>query len=185
MTKQKLRTILKEKRKGLDRTEVLEKSEQIIRRLLDVDFYRQARVVMAYCSAFGEVDTARLLERLWQDGKTVYVPVCDVENKVAYPVEISGMADLAVGAYGILEPKAGCRLKTLDADLIFVPGIAFDRRGGRIGFGAGYYDKLLTNAAGRKVALAYDFQIVEDAFSAAHDVPMDCIVTESELIVCE
>lgn len=185
MTKQELRTILKAKRKELDRAEALAKSETIIQRLLATDFYRQARVVMAYCSAFGEVDTTRLLEHLWQDGKTVYVPVCDVKHKVAYPVEISSMADLAVGAYGILEPKAGRRIKTLDADLILVPGIAFDRRGGRIGFGAGYYDKLLENAGGRKVALAYDFQIVEDAFPATHDVPMDCIMTESELIVCE
>ncbi len=185
MTKQELRAVFKKRRSGLDRVEIAEKSGKIIRRLTDTAFYQESGTVMAYCSAFGEVDTMGLLACLWADGKSVYVPVCDMEKREAYPVRIKGMADLRPGAYGILEPK-NCLPEAPDKlDMILVPGIAFDRRGGRIGFGMGYYDKLLRNTRAWKAALAYNFQIIDDVFSQPHDVPMDCIITESELIVCE
>lgn len=177
--------MLKQKRRQLTETEIAKKSARIAARLSAAAFYQNARTVMAYCSAFGEVDTVEVLARLWADGKKVYVPLCDTTKQEAWPVQIAGMSDLQPGAYGILEPRAGRCTEPDTLDLILVPGIAFDRRGGRIGFGAGYYDKLLQYTQGCKVALAYDFQIVEDTFSQPHDVAMDCIITESELIVCE
>ena len=185
MTKQDLRRTLKQKRLQLAGAEIAEKSVKIAARLGAAAFYQNARTVMAYCSAFGEVDTREVLARLWADGKTVYVPLCDIQKQEAWPVQITDMADLQPGAYGILEPRTGQKAQLKALDLILVPGIAFDRRGGRIGFGAGYYDKLLQNMQAYKAALAYDFQIVEDAFSQPHDVAMNCIITESELIVCE
>lgn len=185
MTKQDLRKILKDRRSRLTEAEIKAKSREIAARLIHAAFYREAGAVMAYCSAFGEVDTMELLARLWADGKRVYVPLCDTQKREARPVRITGMADLQPGAYGILEPKEGLRTEPEELDLILVPGIAFDRRGGRIGFGAGYYDRLLCRTPAYKAALAYSFQVVEDAFSQPHDVAMDCIITESGLIVCE
>ena len=185
MTKQDLRKLFKDKRSRLDEAEISSKSREIAARLIDEPFYRKAGTVMAYCSAFGEVDTRELLARLWADGKRVYVPLCDTRRREARPVRITGMADLQPGAYGILEPKEGPEAEPEELDLILVPGIAFDRRGGRIGFGAGYYDRLLCRTPAYKAALAYGFQVVVDTFSQPHDVAMDCIITESGLIVCE
>lgn len=186
MTKESLRAAMKARRRQMAPAEAARKSGEILRRLTSTDFYQGASRVMAYCAAFGEVETQDLLLRMWAAGKTVYVPWCDTQRRQAYPVEIHSLAELRPGAYGILEPRPPVvQTEPEDLDLIFVPGLAFDRRGGRIGFGMGYYDRLLENTQAKKAALAYDFQVVADVFSKPHDVPMDWIITEKELIACE
>jgi 5-formyltetrahydrofolate cyclo-ligase len=90
--------------------------------------------------------------------------------------------DVAPGAWGIPEPATGDPVGREQIDLIIVPGAAFDASGNRLGYGAGFYDKLLEGFGGRIVALAFELQIVPAAPRDAHDVPMQKIVTEKRVL---
>ena len=95
---------------------------------------------------------------------------------------IENAEELHKGAYGILEPSTKRPVAENDIDVIIVPGLAFDRRGGRMGFGAGYYDRLLIKTNAVKIGLCYDFQLMDSVPSEEHDVPMDYIITEKEIV---
>ncbi|MBI4399828.1 5-formyltetrahydrofolate cyclo-ligase, partial [Candidatus Micrarchaeota archaeon] len=98
--------------------------------------------------------------------------------------EIRSLEELAPGAYGILEPKkeflrpAGYE----EIQLVIVPGIAFDLKGNRIGYGLGYYDKLLPKLKCPKLALAFNFQVLPEIVEEKHDVKVDKIITETDVI---
>jgi 5-formyltetrahydrofolate cyclo-ligase len=100
---------------------------------------------------------------------------------------IDGPGDLAVASFQLLEPSAdvradpGRRVAPADVDLFIVPGVAFDRHGGRLGYGRGYYDRLLALArTGAGVfGLAFEAQLVERVPAAAHDIPMNAVITEA------
>jgi len=100
-------------------------------------------------------------------------------------VQLTDDSDMQTGAFGISEPKAQIPVPEEEIDVILVPGIAFDKKGGRIGFGKGYYDRLLSRTKAVKIGLCHAVQLVEDTFCEPHDVRMDYVITESELIVCE
>lgn len=92
------------------------------------------------------------------------------------------MDDMEKGAYGILEPKTVRKADENNIDVILVPGLAFDRNGGRMGFGKGYYDRLLESSKAVKIGLCYDFQILEKIPTESHDVPMNFVITEKEIL---
>jgi len=92
------------------------------------------------------------------------------------------MDDMKKGAYGILEPKTVRKADENNIDVILVPGLAFDRNGGRMGFGKGYYDRLLESSKAVKIGLCYDFQILEKIPTESHDVPMNFVITEKEIL---
>lgn len=96
------------------------------------------------------------------------------------------MADLKAGFHGIPEPESWCREipKCGSKLLVIVPGVVFDRAGNRIGYGGGYYDSYLKQADCIKVGVAFDFQCVEQIVPEVHDVPVDYIITEKEMITC-
>ncbi|RLF39548.1 MAG: 5-formyltetrahydrofolate cyclo-ligase, partial [Thermoplasmata archaeon] len=100
-----------------------------------------------------------------------------------YPVEIENLDDLERGAFGILEPQ-NKKIYTGDIDIIIVPGIAFDFRGYRIGYGKGFYDRFLRGADALKIGIAYDFQIVKQIPEDDGDVPVDIIVSEKRVLFC-
>ena len=101
-------------------------------------------------------------------------------------VKINSLDELIVDNYGILEPKYVDKNNIGDNfDLIIMPGVAFDRCGNRIGYGGGYYDKYLLNIKEdiKKIALAYDIQVIDDIHREKHDIKVDCIITEKEIVV--
>lgn len=160
-------------------------SERIRLRLEEHQLWRSSGFACIYISSKpGEVDTQVLIRRALAEGKRVCVPVIEPENAELGLVEIDSLDNLQPGCFGILEPSSGVRhpFDSLDWDLAVVPGIAFDRRGHRIGFGKGYYDKLLAVKDSPKVGLAFGFQVVEPFETLAHDVTMDLIITENETI---
>lgn len=184
MNKEELRKTLKQQRRALPAPLRAQYSADIAARLFRTALYRDAQTMLVYLSAFGEVDTAEIIARALADGKRVAAPIsveADCSLRLSY---ITSMEDLAPGAYGILEPQAVSPAQPEELDLILVPGIAFDRSGGRIGFGKGYYDRFLPKTKAPKVALAYGFQLVAEACAQAHDVKMDYIITEGELVCC-
>ncbi len=95
--------------------------------------------------------------------------------------------ELSIGSYGILEPRTEKIRKTRveDIDLIIVPGVAFDKKGNRIGHGKGYYDRLLDKTNATKIGLAFEFQLLKEIPTDKHDLPIDILITEKRIIKCQ
>jgi 5-formyltetrahydrofolate cyclo-ligase len=145
-----------------------------------------ARTLLVSLSVGSEVSTRTLVAEARQRGLRVAVPVTLAAERRLLAVEYPGDERLEPGPFGIPQPRADARVPVpVDRlDLIVVPGAAFDARGNRLGWGAGYYDRLLAGrrAAAPVVALAYECQIVPAIPSEPHDVPMDVLVTERRVI---
>jgi 5-formyltetrahydrofolate cyclo-ligase len=158
--------------------------------LLNSEEWRWARRILAYCSMPDEVGTDGLLKAALDQGKRLALPRCLKGVPCFDPVEVRDLeTDLVSGKFrGLREPVAALSAWDLERDgafdLIVVPGVAFDRKGNRLGFGAGMYDRFLEklSTCPPLVALAYNLQIVERIESEAHDWRMDAIVTETGII---
>lgn len=138
--------------------------------------------VMLYLSMRSEVETEGLLERLLRAGKRVCAPVVDTERNSMIPRRIQDVrTDLVRHRYGMLEPRTACPIfPVAQLQLVVVPGIAFDRKGYRLGYGKGFYDRFLANCLQAvRIGLAYQIQVVEDTFPEAWDVPVQHIFTET------
>ena len=177
--KDALRLKMREKRRALTTDEVNIKSAKIQVALFSLDCFKSADTVCTFISAFKEPDTVEIIKRLLGDGKKVVVPVTDTNNTTLILSYIENMADLKKGAFGILEPTTVKPARESDIDAVLVPGLAFDKNGGRMGFGKGYYDRFLEKTDAVKIALCYDFQLSDQIPTEPHDVPMDIIITES------
>ena len=161
-----------------------ELSREIVARCMQLPEYQRARTVLFYIDVRSEVRTRNDLANALLSGKKIVVPYCvDGELELFH---LENYDELAIGMYKILEPKdelrtvAAKKVDVKDIDLIIVPGVAFDRRGGRTGHGKGYYDKLLEHARPDTplVALAFECQMFEEIPMQDHDVFMDKVVTE-------
>ncbi|MHB9002861.1 MAG: 5-formyltetrahydrofolate cyclo-ligase [Coriobacteriia bacterium] len=153
-------------------------------RALELPQVRDARYVLGFAPASEEFDVAPLLDALAKCGATIALP------RIVGPDELTlhladGSGELESGPFGIRQPAADA--PQADAgriDLVIVPGIAFDPQGSRIGFGAGYYDRLLPQlASAYRLALAYDFQVVESLPVEPHDIGVQAIVTPEHTLV--
>ncbi len=166
-------------------------SRRICRRLATLPEYLYAATVMSYVDLGSEVRTRDLLKAAWRDGKRLVVPYCVGDQLGLFVLE--SLDELAPGTLGILEPAAELRgrgnrrIDVAELDLIVVPGVAFDRRGGRLGQGKGYYDRLLRLArpGTALVALAFECQLVAEVPMLPHDVPMQKVITEEGVCPAE
>jgi small GTP-binding protein len=122
------------------------------------------------------------IDGITEQDKKIIVPITDIESGTLSLSYINSMDDMKKGAYGILEPKTVRKADENNIDVILVPGLAFDRNGGRMGFGKGYYDRLLESSKAVKIGLCYDFQILEKIPTEIHDVPMNFVITEKEIL---
>ena len=169
--------------------EPAESSRRIHERLIELPEFAAACSVCIYVSTATEVDTRGLIDRAWQDAKTVAVPYCGAHELELF--ELRDWSELSPGVLGILEPHdalrtvAGRRMAAEQVDLFLVPGLAFDRLGRRLGHGKGYYDRLLVCAAAGvpKVALAFGWQLVDKVPTGPNDIQMDLVVTEQQVYV--
>lgn len=160
-----------------------ENDHAISETIMGISKWRDARVVCLYMSQPEEVDTKELLADLFNHKKIVVLPRSEKYGLILH--KIVSITDLTLGSYGILEPKLRCKIIPLEnIDLFIVPGLAFDRHGYRLGWGKGYYDKLLANSTAPKIGLAYDVQVIAEVPHTSYDVPMTMVVTEKEEIIC-
>ena len=179
--KDRIRKAVLDARHRLPPAERRSKSAAIENRLFSLPEFRAAEMVLFFASFRSEVETEHMIGRALAEGKRVALP--KVKGKELELFEISNFdRDVAPGAWGIPEPEHGRPVKIGDIGLIVVPGAAFDESGNRIGYGAGFYDKLLPLYRGRTAALAFEIQIVRAVPADAHDIPVQKIVTEKRSI---
>lgn len=183
MPKRKLRQVMLDRRRTLSTEERRDSGHLIQKAFVALPEFAKSRVVALYSSIGGEVETAEVLEAALKDRKTVIFPVVCGDHlrfiKVSDPVE------MVKGAFGITEPcLTGETYLPGSADLIVIPGVAFDRAGKRIGFGKGYYDRALHHleGCGKLIGFCYDFQLVDEIVSEPHDVAVDIIITEKRVL---
>jgi 5-formyltetrahydrofolate cyclo-ligase len=157
------------------------KSREIGERLFAVPEFESARIVMFFVSFRSEVETGPMIRRALTSGKRVILP--KVKGKDLALFEIRDFEnDVSPGAWGIPEPVTSLPVDLAEIDLIVVPGVAFDGRGNRLGYGAGFYDRLLTAFTKTTVALAFESQIMPRIHADPHDVPVKKIVTEKRIL---
>ena len=155
----------------------VEKDEIIRDHVLDLLEWQDAETVLLYASCDDEVDTFDLMKRAWEHGKRVALP--RVSGDELELCEVSDGDRLEKGSYGILEPCSDCTpVLPSEVDIAIVPGIVFDKRGHRVGYGKGYYDRLLKETRCPHIGLAYGFQIVDYIPEEDYDVPVNMVITE-------
>ncbi len=185
-SKSEIRKRLIAMRNAIPREEIEGKSRVIQARLTELEEIRSASTLMIFLSFGSEVLTDDLILWCWGEGKRVCVPFCCPESRELTACRIDGFEELEMGHYGIREPNEDL-LRPVDGgeiEAILVPAVAFDRRGYRVGYGGGYYDRFLPAAPQAvKIGVAFAAQIIGEVPVDAHDLPVDRIVTECEVIV--
>lgn len=180
--KRSLRNEIFAKRKAQPVGEREEKSRMVVQRLLELKEYKEAKVVAVYLSVNGEVETREIIRYANEAGKETCVPVVG-EGGAMCLVLHEPSDELKGGKRGTPEPVG--KPERHHVDMVIVPGVVFDRFGHRIGMGGGYYDRYLKDKKCVNIGVCFDFQLVEKIPNEAHDVPMDFVVTEREVLRIE
>ena len=181
-TKQRIRKQILAKRQKCSAGFIESASREITDKIRSLCEYQICETLLAYVSYRQEAGTRYLIEEAWQDGKTVAVPRVNGCEMDFY--KIRSFDSLTPGAMGIPEPSdTDDKLSDYPEEaLVIIPGVAFDRNRHRIGYGGGYYDRFLSDHPGMKrLAVAFDFQVLDEIPADEHDVSPDLIVTERQI----
>ncbi len=185
MTKSEIRKKVLNIRNNMTENDAVNKSSIIVNKLTALDEYAGSKVVFVYMSFKNEVMTMDLINKMLSDKKRVVIPYTDTKNTILIPSEIKSMDDLALSSFGYYEPvyESINKVEPHEFDLIVTPGVVFDRDLNRVGFGKGYYDRILSQKRkdAKAVAIAYEFQVLDEVPAEQHDVKMDMIITEENI----
>lgn len=182
-TKKDIRSDVKAKRKEASSDEIHKKSQKIFESFVSLKEYQDAAAVLAYVDCKNEVETSQVIRQCWKEGKIVAVP--KVFGKIMKFYEIHSFEDLEEGYYGIREPKHE-GLKEIDRPdaVMILPGVAFDKKKHRVGYGGGFYDRYLEEHPDlTKIAFAFEFQIYDCVPHEVFDIQPEKIVTEKRIII--
>jgi 5-formyltetrahydrofolate cyclo-ligase len=185
--KKRLRLSMKATLESISTQEALAAGQAISNRLAGWSSWRSSLVVALFATLPGEVDTQPLIELARRDGKQILFPRILARRTIEFAV-VEEIGSLRPGRYGVLEPDLLCPAQQLHADtIVFVPGVAFDREGGRLGRGAGYYDRVIAGceeSPGRPrfIGVGFGSQVIEAVPMDSLDMRMDGVVTEAGLI---
>lgn len=184
--KKELRRQVLAARQRLQPEEVKEKSRLITVALLELPELQAAETVLAYMDFRQEVETGPLLQELMRLGKKVALPVTDVASKNLWLYQVQDLEeDIEPGVWGIRQPKTSLpAVRPEQLDVVIVPGVAFDLKGYRLGYGGGFYDRFLpqTRPDCRWLAPIFELQLVPDVHPEAHDCRMHRLVTEERTL---
>ncbi|KRQ88118.1 putative 5-formyltetrahydrofolate cyclo-ligase [Caloramator mitchellensis] len=180
--KKELRKEIINKRNLLSQEEVRKLSEKVTANIFELIDMSKIESIMLYHPIQNEVSTEILMKYCFENNINVILPKVIKDVREIIPCKIETIKSLRLGEYNIMEPFEYEIADKKEIDVIIVPGVAFSRKGYRLGYGAGYYDKFLSDYKGLKVGLCYTLQLVEDVFEEEHDVKMDYIVCDSEII---
>jgi len=179
--KKTMRQVVRERLAGMERSDYLRLNQRLLAAFFKLEAVNQAKRIMIYYSIQNEVNTASIIQRLLDSGKTVFLPVCRNDHGLSAGL-FKKTDQLVEGKFQLKEPSPGeCLGDPAALELVVLPGLAFDWRGRRLGRGGGYYDRFLTelNPATYKLGLAYDFQIFNELPVDVHDIPVDGVLTPS------
>lgn len=178
--KRSARTAARERRALVEPAERADRARAITARLLATHVITGAERVGVYLALGDEPETRGFISALWSRGIDVYVPRVTSDRHFQW-MALGPDTALTPGRFGIDEPSAGeggpARIRTGDLDVIVAPALAVDRRGFRLGRGAGYFDRALAGASAPIIAIAHDEDIVDDLPQEDHDVPVDMVIT--------
>lgn len=176
--KQALRKTVRAAERTLEPSYRDESAAAICRHVTALPEYQAASTVMAFVGTAREIDTAALLQAIWRDGKTLCLPRCGAGHTMALCL-VTGLEQLAPGAYGILEPVECCPLlEPEDIDLVITPCVSCDRQGNRLGQGGGYYDRFFERCSSPAALLCRERLLVEHVPMEPHDRRFSLLVTE-------
>ena len=161
-----------------------EKSQTICNTLLQEPSIKEGKTIALTISIFPEVDTRGIISELWAMGKHVVVPKCDHRTKQMIFYNLTNFDELVPAPMGLFEPNSIITSSIMykQIDVCIVPGIVFDQRGYRIGYGGGYYDRFLSHFNGKKISIAFDEQLVNEVPNEFHDIPIDLLITNQRRI---
>lgn len=182
MPKRPIREKLLAQRRHCSVESCLHLSLQIQERFLASDVYRQVGCIGLYSSYLNEVQTERVARQCLVDAKRVVYP--RVTGPLLEFAVVTRPGEFAPGAFGILEPTGRQLVPFDEIDLLVVPGVAFDLAGHRLGYGKGFYDRVLARCRPglQRVGFAYEFQVVEQLPAADHDCRLTHLVTEQRML---
>jgi 5-formyltetrahydrofolate cyclo-ligase len=186
-TKNSIRDKIKDSFEAVSSAELEKWTDGIEKRLFEFANFLESTIILLYFNGNCEVQTLKILKRCFDYNKVVVLPAHDIRTYEMKLMKIDNLKkDLKMGLRGIFEPDPNrCKVVPIEyIDIALIPSIALDEKGGRIGSGEGYYDRLIPKLAAtcRKVALAYECQIVSQIPMEAHDKHVDIIITEERII---
>ncbi len=154
----------------------------LCRHVLESEWFRQAKTIMAYAAISTEVDLSPVLKATLADGKTLILPRCEAGG-IMTARRIDDFSQLTTGTYGIPEPNPDAPMvPAAEIDLILVPGMAFDALGRRLGRGKGYYDRFLVDFHGKTMGICG--QLMAEVPVEQHDITMDAVAVDRGIIFC-
>ncbi len=154
-------------------------SQKIHNRLKQIEIFRNAKKIASYYPIGSEVLTQDIMQEMLGDGKEISLPKVE-DNDIIFR-KITGLKDLEKGAFGIMEPKDNCP-EVKEIDVVLVPTVGITKKGFRIGYGQGFYDRFLSKSNAKTISLTYAKQIVKSIPVSESDEKLDWIVTEDETI---
>ena len=183
--KQDLRARSKERRRNMqnDEKQLLDKAvADNVRRLKE---YRPAKTILIYMSTPIEVDTIGIIKNAWEDGKRVAVPRCIPDTRDMEFHYIDNLDCLSVGTFSVLEPDPSLPVVTdFSGCLMIVPGMHFDMKGYRIGYGKGYYDRYMVRFTGISAGICYSGELKPFLYHGRYDRHVDIVVTDKRIKTC-
>tara|TARA_B100000315_G_scaffold210427_1_gene206691 strand:+ start:9507 stop:10106 length:600 start_codon:yes stop_codon:yes gene_type:complete len=186
-----IREKIRKIRESLDESEIISKSGEVEKNYFKLTEAGKIKNLLIYMAGSKEVQTKNIINTCIKKNIAVYLPAVNaLKGRISFFRVYDINNELEKGPFGIYQPKVNepNLLKDENAiDLIVVPGLAFDKRGGRIGSGKGFYDKFLASVPSCKsiIALAFEYQIVDEITLSSHDIPMHKIITENRIISCK
>lgn len=175
MTREEIRAAARKLREDASKIQAAEMSARICERIVKMNEYLKAKRVLCYSALPDEVQTGGLLREIMRSGRELYLP--RTRGSALDIVRVTPESQLVPGAFGVMEPPTGELADISDMDLVLVPGVAFDRKGNRLGYGKGYFDRLLSGCTCPVIGLAFEFQVFDHIPVREGDVPMDKVIT--------
>ncbi|MFS0655313.1 5-formyltetrahydrofolate cyclo-ligase [Bacillus sp. 179-C3.3 HS] len=178
--KKNLRLQTLERLDDMSSEEFEHKTALLYKHLFQLTAWKQAKTVAMTMSRGKEIPTRPLIEAAWQHGKTVCVPTCFPQTKEMTFYEYTSQTKMTSSYFGLTEPDPvnSTAIEKTAIDLMIVPGVCFDAKGYRIGYGGGYYDRYLVDYPGEAIAVCLSVQQIAQVPAEIHDIPVSIIVTE-------
>ena len=177
MNKQEIRKEIKRVKLNISKEDREAAAIEVMNKIEALPQFIEAENILLYNALPDELPTECMLNK-WDDKKNLFLPVVDGENLIIkrYDKEF-----VRIGAFGIIEPL-GDEVDSAIIDFIIVPGVAFDKNLNRLGRGKGYYDRLLSNSNAFFAGVGYQIQVLDNIPVEEHDIKMNCIITEREIL---